>query len=101
VDILAAAVAFGIAGVQPNPASTWFDVALTRSTGPGTWLELVDLRGTVRLRRELGMEPESNPIVRFDVPVALASGIYWIRLRDPDHSTKRQIVWLRRQGAFA
>jgi hypothetical protein len=79
VDVPALALALG--GLRPNPATGPLTVSFALSTSDPALLEVLDVSGRRLMQREVGSMGAGTHVVRLDEGRSLASGIYWLRLR--------------------
>ena len=88
-----AAVAFGLAGLRPNPAPGNLSVAFSLPDGAPARLEILDLAGRHLMVREVGGLGAGNHLVRMDRAPGMGPGVYYVRLvRGAQTVTTRGVV---------
>lgn len=85
---------FALEGFRPNPATGSLQVAFTLpSVGPAQ-LELFDAAGRLRLSREVGLGPGQRTVAVLH-DRSLATGVYWIQLRQAGQALRARGVVVR------
>jgi len=84
-----------IAGIRPNPAAGPFGIAYELPSAAPARLELVDARGRVVLRRDLGTPGAGLHTLQLDPAQAPTAGLYWVRVVQGARSTSSRLTLLR------
>jgi hypothetical protein len=95
VDVPGASAVLALEGLRPNPAVDALNVSFSLPGASSATVELLDVTGRRILDREVGSLGTGRHLVRLDNGSPVAPGMYWLRLRQGEHSLMARAVVVR------